>query len=503
MKILTALSSFIIKKPMNIIMISLVLVLLFAAGAPAMNMATGNETLIEADTKAYKDNLALEKEFGGESIIVLYEAENSEELLTMETVSHMDGLEKKLGSYDEIYTIISPNTMIGQISDKQADKYKEGLGEMTAGLDKMGKSLTEISSKLKQNTSGQTLTGANPEQNLAELNNGLSKMIEGQKKLSSGTAQLVNGYSQMGGQLYEVAVNLQNASEQLGKSLQSNPEQKKQVEQFSQMSKQLMELSKKMDEAAAKGSKMTVIPDYTIKGLSGMKQGVDSQTSSLKDLSQKQARQMNDLQSLAAGLSEMGSNLMKMSASLESMASYSDNMSPGLPQKQKTLDKMVYDEDGNLRHVFDEVIKEDKYMLFIIKLEGNVDDSVKSEIAGATYDYLKENQLDSIETMMSGKPVLDDSIRTSMKESMKKMMGLSMVFMILVLTVVFKVRWKLLPLAVILLAVLATVGLMGWLSIPMTMVSMAVFPILIGLGIDYAIQFQSRYSEEMDTRGDA
>lgn len=37
---------------------------------------------------------------------------------------------------------------------------------------------------------------------------------------------------------------------------------------------------------------------------------------------------------------------------------------------------------------------------------------------------------------------------------------------------------------------------MGTINVPMTMVSMAVFPILIGLGIDYSIQFQNRYEEE-------
>ena len=35
---------------------------------------------------------------------------------------------------------------------------------------------------------------------------------------------------------------------------------------------------------------------------------------------------------------------------------------------------------------------------------------------------------------------------------------------------------------------------------PMTMVSMAVFPILIGLGIDYSIQFQNRYEEEKSAK---
>ncbi|MCM3124402.1 MULTISPECIES: MMPL family transporter [unclassified Mesobacillus] len=502
MKILTFLSEMIRKNPMKLIILSIVAVLLFAAGAPAMKMATGNETLIEEDTKAYKDNLALEEEFGGESILVLYEAEKSEDLLTIDTVNHMAGLEKKLGSYEDIYTVISPNTMINQISIKQSEKYKEGLDEVISGLDKMGSSLTDISKKLNQNAGGQPPGGKNIEQNLNELNNGLSKMIDGQKKLSAGTAQMANGYTQMGGQLHEAALNMQKVSEQLGQSLDSNPQQQKQVQQLIQMSNQFVQLSEKMNEASVKGSKMTAIPENTIKGLNGMQQGLNSQKATFSELNKKQASQLNDLKTLSAGLSDMGSNLGRISENLETMVSYSDNMSPGLPQQQKTLDKMIYEENGDLRDLFSEVIVDEKYMLFIVKLEGNVDDSVKSEISGAIKEYLDDNKLENVETMVSGKPVLDDAIRTSMKESMQKMMGLSILFMILVLTLVFKVRWRLLPLVVILLAVVATVGLMGWLSIPMTMVSMAVFPILIGLGIDYAIQFQSRYSEELDTRGE-
>lgn len=503
MKMLTFLSELIRKNPMKLIILAIVVVLLFAAGAPAMKMATGNETLIEVDTKAYQDNLALEKEFGGESIIAIYEAEKSENLFTIDTVNHMAGLEKKLGSYENIYTIISPNTMINQISVKQSEKYKEGIDEIVSGLEKMGSNLTELSTKLNQNAGGQQPSGNNIEQNLSELINGLSKMIDGQKKLSAGTAQMANGYAQMGGQLQEAALNMQKVSTQLGQSLESNPQQQKQVQQLIEMSNQFIQLSEKMNEASLNGSKLTVIPENTIKGLGEMQQGLNSQKSSFSELNKKQVSQWNDLKTLSAGLSEMGSNLSKISENLKVMVSYSDNMSPALPQQQKTLDKMIYEENGDLRNLFSEVTVDEKYMLFIVKLEGNVDDSVKSEISGAMKEYFHDNKLENIHTMVSGKPVLDDAIRTSMKDSIQKMMSLSVLFMILVLTIVFKVRWKLLPLVVILLAVVATVGLMGWLSIPMTMVSMAVFPILIGLGIDYAIQFQSRYSEEMDTRSES
>ncbi len=64
------------------------------------------------------------------------------------------------------------------------------------------------------------------------------------------------------------------------------------------------------------------------------------------------------------------------------------------------------------------------------------------------------------------------------------MMALSALIMVVVLLIVFRIRWSLLPLVIILFAVIATIGIMGWLNIGLTMVSMAVFPVLIGLGID-------------------
>ncbi len=101
---------------------------------------------------------------------------------------------------------------------------------------------------------------------------------------------------------------------------------------------------------------------------------------------------------------------------------------------------------------------------------------------------------------MSGKPVLDSSLRGEMKINMVKMVALAVVLMLAVLGLVFKVRWRMLSLGIIMVSVIATIGLMGILSTPITMVSMAVFPILIGLGIDYSIQFHNRFEEEKSVK---
>ena len=68
--------------------------------------------------------------------------------------------------------------------------------------------------------------------------------------------------------------------------------------------------------------------------------------------------------------------------------------------------------------------------------------------------------------------------------------------MALVLALVFRSRLRLLPLVVALAAVAVTFGAMALVGAPLTMASIAVLPVLLGLGVDYAIQFQARVEEE-------
>ncbi len=89
---------------------------------------------------------------------------------------------------------------------------------------------------------------------------------------------------------------------------------------------------------------------------------------------------------------------------------------------------------------------------------------------------------------------------------MRDEMGRSLLFMliavvgamILVLALVFRhVQRRLMPLVGVIVAVVAAFGMTGLLNVPLTMASMSVFPLLIGIGIDYFIQFHNRVDEEM------
>src|SRR5699024_9149054 len=210
-----------------------------------------------------------------------------------------------------------------------------------------------------------------------------------------------------------------------------------------------------------------------------------------------QQQKSADLLELREGLGEMGENLITMSEQLATLDDYADIMTPGLPEKQATLEQMIFDDDGKLRPMFEEFIIDDQYMIMMITFSGQTDDADKSAVVNEVQSYIDAHPIEGLDMMASGKPVLHDSIRTSMKRIMQKMMALFIAMMLVVLRIPFKVKWRIMPLVQFIVAFVGTVGLMGWLQSPITMVAMAVLPILIGVGIDYGIQFQNRYAEEM------
>ena len=78
--------------------------------------------------------------------------------------------------------------------------------------------------------------------------------------------------------------------------------------------------------------------------------------------------------------------------------------------------------------------------------------------------------------------------------SVLRLLVVAVAVMALVLALVFRSRLRLLPLAVALGAVAVTFGLMALLARRSTMASIAVLPVLLGLGADYAIQYQARFA---------
>jgi hydrophobe/amphiphile efflux-3 (HAE3) family protein len=109
-------------------------------------------------------------------------------------------------------------------------------------------------------------------------------------------------------------------------------------------------------------------------------------------------------------------------------------------------------------------------------------------------------QLEGGRYVVSGVPVVIDGVTRALKEALLVLFATAVAAMAAVLFLVFRSRRPLLPLAVALMAVAITFGLLALVGGSLTMASIAALPILIGLAVDYAIQFQARFDEKGSAR---
>jgi predicted RND superfamily exporter protein len=96
--------------------------------------------------------------------------------------------------------------------------------------------------------------------------------------------------------------------------------------------------------------------------------------------------------------------------------------------------------------------------------------------------------------VVTGAPVVAEDLTHALAGSTLRLLLIGVLVMAVVLGLVFRARARLLPLAVALAAVAIAFGLMALVGAPLTMASIAVLPVLLGLAVDYAIQYQARRS---------
>ncbi|HYP55307.1 MAG TPA: MMPL family transporter, partial [Solirubrobacterales bacterium] len=97
--------------------------------------------------------------------------------------------------------------------------------------------------------------------------------------------------------------------------------------------------------------------------------------------------------------------------------------------------------------------------------------------------------------VVSGVPVVIQGVADALEAELLVLLIAAVLAMALTLWLVFRSRFRLLPLALALAASALTFGILELLGGSLTLASIAVLPILIGLAVDYAIQFQARYDE--------
>jgi len=102
---------------------------------------------------------------------------------------------------------------------------------------------------------------------------------------------------------------------------------------------------------------------------------------------------------------------------------------------------------------------------------------------------------------VSGNPAFAQEMGEAMGSETGLLILVAMILMVLAVTFLFShVRYRLLPVGIVAVGLIMTFGFMGLFGIPISMVVVGAFPVLIGIGIDYAIQLHARFDEEIRSK---
>ena len=102
-----------------------------------------------------------------------------------------------------------------------------------------------------------------------------------------------------------------------------------------------------------------------------------------------------------------------------------------------------------------------------------------------------------VKVSVSGSVAFSEQMKTEMGSSMGILIGGAMVLMVIVMGILFSyASHRFLPVLFVGIGLTTAMGFMGLAGIQLNMAVLGAFPVMIGLGIDYGIQFHARLDEE-------
>jgi hydrophobe/amphiphile efflux-3 (HAE3) family protein len=158
---------------------------------------------------------------------------------------------------------------------------------------------------------------------------------------------------------------------------------------------------------------------------------------------------------------------------------------------------LLYDANGNIRKALKTNFIDKTHALTIVRLQGNDPIGRMGNAADTVKRLVAKHHLEGFTTLSSGSAVLLQTINNYLQGGIVSLGALAVLVMIVVLWLVFRARSRLLSLLCVVVSTVWTFGIMGLTGLPLTLVTISGLPILIGLGVDFAIQMHSRFEEEL------
>ncbi len=170
-----------------------------------------------------------------------------------------------------------------------------------------------------------------------------------------------------------------------------------------------------------------------------------------------------------------------------------------LPSSKAEIDGIIGQAPPEL---VERMLPSDLMTISVIALEPGVSQEAQEQVLGNIESAIRISEPPpGLAVTVSGTPAFSKEMGEAMGAQMGMLILAAMLLMVLAVMLLFShVRYRLLPVGIVAVGLIMTFGFMGLFGIPVSMTVIAAFPVLIGIGIDYAIQFHARFDEEIRHR---
>ncbi|MFA7694913.1 MAG: hydrophobe/amphiphile efflux-3 (HAE3) family transporter [Methanoregula sp.] len=183
-------------------------------------------------------------------------------------------------------------------------------------------------------------------------------------------------------------------------------------------------------------------------------------------------------------------------AGASSIADVLKSMNGGvLPQSKGEIDQLV----GKIPPATLKVANPSKVLTLVqVPMSEALSDNTKTATLNNIESLVDHsNPPTGVKVSVSGNPAFAAQMKSEMGSQMGVLIGGAMILMVIVMGLLFSyVSYRFLPVVFVGLGLTTALGLMGLAGIELNLAVLGAFPVMIGLGIDYAIQFHARLDEE-------
>lgn len=161
------------------------------------------------------------------------------------------------------------------------------------------------------------------------------------------------------------------------------------------------------------------------------------------------------------------------------------------------INVLLHNPNGSLRSASSSFFPNETHAGMFIFLKGHLTIAQEAAAASKVQQLVSQTHFQNATTLVTGVPELLRTINNYLTKGFVTLGAIAALVMALIVLLLFTVRWRLLPFAIVVVGLVWAFGLTGYFHIPLTLGSIASLPVLLGVGMDYAIQIHSRVEEEV------